>query len=160
MVLPLTSRIKVGIDLPELIRLKRGCTHLNPWIFFPSRDWSAWIDTIETLPYIKKVKTDKDVGIDLPELIRLKLFASNAEKTAPLVSRDWSAWIDTIETFSAPQSCALPLSQVGIDLPELIRLKHSFTSALVSSKPRSGLICLNWYDWNFVGYNLPLLSGA
>ena len=64
----------VGIDLPELIRLKRGGNVVNSKARQASRDWSAWIDTIET--YLRNI-------------------SSNAFL---LSGRDWSAWIDTIET--------------------------------------------------------------
>ena len=62
-----------------------------------SRDWSAWIDTIETIYAICLM-------IILP------------------LGRDWSAWIDTIETQE--------------------------TLNWQIEKSKSGLICLNWYDWN------------
>ena len=115
---------------------------------FQSRDWSAWIDTIETFSgetprlinpfssgliclnwydwnlFIKAMSVSEIVvvGIDLPELIRLKQYFSIINKTHFLPRRDWSAWIDTIETSSCKES------------------KVSYY--------KSGLICLNWYDWN------------
>ena len=63
----------VGIDLPELIRLKRIPSWRTPKIDSVGRDWSAWIDTIETSHYLKRMTKEYN-------------------------SRDWSAWIDTIET--------------------------------------------------------------
>ena len=70
-------------------------------------------------------KTDVLVGIDLPELIRLK--------------RKFIRY----HMFSCPV--------VGIDLPELIRLKHNkFITRQQLNNAMSGLICLNWYDWNYI----------
>ena len=64
----------VGIDLPELIRLKRYQKKKKLcWKNSTSRDWSAWIDTIET-------------------------FHNKLSRFPLLHRRDWSAWIDTIET--------------------------------------------------------------
>ena len=111
----------VGIDLHELIRLKhskRQCLVLHStlsglicmnwydwnndswnsithiWI---GRDWSAWIDTIETEQF-------------------------NVMLWTVMKCRDWSAWIDTIET-----------------------RYHEWTLKYFTL---SGLICMNWYDWN------------
>ena len=137
----------VGIDLPELIRLKHEhgfavplndenksgliCLNWYDWnlmidevwqYFSSSRDWSAWIDTIETLHEVLHHEGLVHVGIDLPELIRLKQ-GSQLPPLLCLTCRDWSAWIDTIETLT--------------------------TVSLVRLSVRSGLICLNWYDWNF-----------
>ena len=89
------------------------------------RDWSAWIDTIETsIKDVNKVIVEITVGIDLPELIRLKP--------------------------KEPQSWSHNRVQVGIDLPELIRLKLYRWFKTWLPRQMSGLICLNWYDWNFV----------
>ena len=74
-----------------------------------SRDWSAWIDTIETLSFALSFSSDIPSG------------------------RDWSAWIDTIETSK-------------------IKMKNISTTIL------SGLICLNWYDWNPHYYLLQIHS--
>ena len=136
----------VGIDLPELIRLKQLtfiifqqskyssgliCLNWYDWnvqICFNKshdcscRDWSAWIDTIETSH-------------------TWVLFLACFHR------RDWSAWIDTIETRKRPISIQV-LRSVGIDLPELIRLKHEFVVRRGCDISVSGLICLNWYDWN------------
>ena len=44
----ISSRYNVGIDLPELIRLKLMVHHIIRFQLKLGRDWSAWIDTIET----------------------------------------------------------------------------------------------------------------
>ena len=88
----------VGIDLPELIRLKLVPIRLtSPWLC-PGRDWSAWIDTIETSWWFLHWPSENEVGIDLPELIRLKHACFNYWTIRLNRCRDWSAWIDTIET--------------------------------------------------------------
>ena len=103
----------VGIELFGLIRLKL-LEFLPILRFLTCRDWSVWIDTIETTSVT-----------DLPSRIRW--------------GRDWSVWIDTIETQTVPDW-----------------VRHS---------QWSGLICLDWYDWNipinkeldcvpFVGFDL------
>ena len=65
--------MKVGIDLPELIRLKL-LKRISDRIIPRGRDWSAWIDTIET--HLTK----------------------SSKEPQSWSRRDWSAWIDTIET--------------------------------------------------------------
>ena len=137
----------VGIDLPELIRLKRY--------------WNLFL-TIRII----------NVGIDLPELIRLKPRETTQPKAdskpksgliclnwydwnanrlmsacAAAAGRDWSAWIDTIETQSLT-ILPVKIKVVGIDLPELIRLKLVAVISALAVFAKSGLICLNWYDWN------------
>ena len=62
------------------------------------RDWSAWIDTIETHMCYRTLHHPSLVGIDLPELIRLKLYIPFNNGSVFITGRDWSAWIDTIET--------------------------------------------------------------
>ena len=114
----------VGIDLHELIRLKpvflASCHYVNG-----CRDWSVWIDTIETTQHVALTAAfHEPVGIDLPELIRLKQGYEPHIWGYDASCRDWSAWIDTIET-----STTLPFNE-----------EH----------PSSGLIYLNWYDWNNV----------
>ena len=188
----------VGIDLFGLIRLKQSpvnslnhhvmwsgliCLDWYDWntIFAPfplvwlfRRDWSVWIDTIETQVLKQLIFPPVNVGIDLSELIRLKLrnyfLPNNHLMLVGIVlselirlkqvkvfccyfwylfkGRDWSVWIDTIETF--PDLCLNMLwCIVGIDLFGLIRLKlrhtHDKDSAFLTE---SGLICLDWYDWN------------
>ena len=93
------------------------------YVHLISRDWSAWIDTIETCKDGEGGWSACLVGIDLPELIRLKPWRSSKKKDWLKLSRDWSAWIDTIETDFGDEET---------------------TKAVTSS----GLICLNWYDWN------------
>ena len=87
------------------------------------RDWSAWIDTIETDEEDAEGDNAGSVGIDLHELIRLKHSNVNTIPITNLFSRDWSAWIDTIETLETIFNIQLDYSNVGIDLHELIRLK-------------------------------------
>ena len=100
-----------------------SCAASSPSALNLRRDWSAWIDTIETMQYGHVIQVH-------------------------LRCRDWSAWIDTIETMTLLVNPAF-VGFVGIDLPELIRLKPFSFWTLSSNHDRSGLICLNWYDWNF-----------
>ena len=93
-----------------------------------------------------------EVGIDLPELIRLKLMVHHIIRFQLKLGRDWSAWIDTIETRDSGLQFTI-VCMVGIDLPELIRLKQMFNKMSPKVKQMSGLICLNWYDWNYTGFN-------
>ena len=134
---PIRFVFHVGIDLPELIRLKLACFHPHHYSDPKSRDWSAWIDTIETSPQLfVPLWSSLRVGIDLPELIRLKLFYTKTLFRWSCGRRDWSAWIDTIET------------------PSIFDFFSVFKS--------SGLICLNWYDWNYSAVqalHLPYLVG-
>ena len=140
---------------------------------YKSRDWSAWIDTIETslfwalllvclipvgidLPELIRLKPLRNahfqdfrlaVGIDLPELIRLKPFKLVIVLIRHL-RRDWSAWIDTIETMlprfaNRDPDCRRDWS-AWIDTIETLVSDDVF-GWLIS---RSGLICMNWYDWN------------
>ena len=118
-----TLKQLVGIDLHELIRLKQSNRSTWWWYTCICRDWSAWIDTIETL-------------FDCLSLPLTK------------TGRDWSAWIDTIETKAL--TVLYPYSSlVEIDLHELIRLKllNRYCVYWVEIS-MSGLICMNWYDWN------------
>ena len=114
----------VGIDLPELIRLKLLTGKMVKDCGKSSRDWSAWIDTIETSLLSFIFTKYLPVGIDLPELIRLKRNPLRIGKHH-VNSRDWSVWIDTIETFLLFLFNFFYFNLVGIDLPELIRLKPS-----------------------------------
>ena len=137
----------VGIDLPELIRLKQAMTTAEF-----QKSWNVGIDLPELIRLKPRrlPKTNADwlrVGIDLPELIRLKHLTHVPNDYLPLRSRDWSAWIDTIET-TVPFPPERYISPVGIDLPELIRLKLKLKVQYVTDLGMSGLICLNWYDWN------------
>ena len=114
--------INVGIDLSGLIRLKLEILFCRSLYFTESglicldwynwngisfcriitscwgRDWSIWIDTIETIHGPFSPPHFLLVGIDLSRLIRLK---PNNEPCYLFwwYSRDWSVWIDTIETF-------------------------------------------------------------
>ena len=103
------------------------CTLQIHFHVYPSRDWSAWIDTIETEYSTEHVFT-------------------------LTISRDWSAWIDTIETIlNQRMQYVLPTGRdwsAWIDTIETVAL-----SSLAFSLYWSGLICLNWYDWNL--YILP-----
>ena len=137
----------VGIDLPELIRLKRRLTYW-PNNRSCSPDWSAWIDTIETFQFVQWIsltyhRRDWSAWIDTIEtslfcllifpviswsgLICLNWYDWNASSSNAFShsssGRDWSAWIDTIETLSLT-FVQHTLLMVGIDLPELIRLKQ------------------------------------
>ena len=118
----------VGIDLPELIRLKQSNGVCN---MVDERIVGIDLPELIRLKHFKSTFTflRKTVGIDLPELIRLKLFITCH------VHFDWFF--------------------VGIDLPELIRLKHSkIFYTIFISELTSGLICLNWYDWNWYVFHL------
>ena len=115
----------VGIDLPELIRLKPTVLHFMKKSYVTCRDLSAWIDTIETLTTQYPVQSS-------------------------LWSRDWSALIDTIETSTNVWACFWFLNvgrdwSAWIDTIETIQGFSKITNHLLS-----GLICLNWYDWNMV----------
>ena len=65
--------------------------------------------------------------------------------------RDWSVWIDTIETLHLLNWCILWCIRSG-----LICLDWYDWNAFlldcnnVSFVTKSGLICLDWYDWNWV----------
>ena len=62
----------VGIDLSELIRLKLCIFATSRLSCSSGRDWSVWIDTIETRLFHQSSSVFFLVGIDLSELIRLK----------------------------------------------------------------------------------------
>ena len=87
------------------------------------------------------------VGIDLHELIRLKhdFFSSLALLLA-------AVGIDLHELIRLKLNRTLQHQQrslhVGIDLHELIRLKHDWYNGFLYYLYGSGLICMNWYDWN------------
>ena len=93
------------------------------------RDWSAWIDTIETIQYVYHSEELKGVGIDLPELIRLKLELKKINKNrnywSGLICLNWYDW-----------NAANVLNGFAVTV-------------------WSGLICLNWYDWNYMQFLLP-----
>ena len=143
------------------------------------RDWSAWIDTIET--------------------ICRQLIVNNAKSASGLICMNWYDWnspLSALQVFEEPTSSGLIcmnwydwnfsehdigidlVAEVGIDLHELIRLKHHAypgkpctgriqvgidlhelirlkllyhknNSMLLTA---SGLICMNWYDWNACKY--------
>ncbi len=119
-VLAVTTTL-VGIDLFGLIRLKLCHRNFQLLRYIPGRDWSVWIDTIETsIPWMSKPNINA-VGIDLSGLIRLKRV--RVEDVYSRHRRDWSVLIDTIET-------------------------KLFKSLSLSRIWPSGLICLDWYDWN------------
>ena len=124
----------VGIDLPELIRLKPLCSVHFMLLYHQT------------------------VGIDLPELIRLKRKCRNYFFVL-IYCRDWSAWIDTIET-----SILLPFCNESKSIGSgLICLNwydwnNKKTTIYKYWKLGSGLICLNWYDWNFLTYMSTLPS--
>ena len=138
----------VWIDLHELIRLKpvflASCHYVNG-----CRDWSVWIDTIETTQHVALTAAfHEPVGIDLPELIRLKQGYEPHIWGYDASCRDWSAWIDTIETRQLSESPRHVVLESG-----LICLNwYDWNSQLVKSSFftsfESGLICLIWYDWN------------
>ena len=65
-----------------------------------------------------------------------------------VTSRDWSVWIDTIETPERIALTSAPSCQGGIDLSELIQLKRGKPVRETPTGVASGLICLDWYDWN------------
>ena len=165
----------VGIDLHELIRLKQHVILLPMRALLSCRDWSAWIDTIETNIPRRTIEVTIRVGIDLHELIRLKqirwwpgvlLFysrdwsawidtieTSSVEiefKSRSVSSRDWSAWIDTIETYLPHRLHCLHHTgrdwSAWIDTIETCAVEKNSKSHY----QWSGLICMNWYDWNFM----------
>ena len=90
-------RTLVGIDLFGLIRLKLAFLRISFTWVGKRRDWSVWIDTIETK-------------------------RSYAQQWYCMECRDWSVWIDTIETTCHAKSEVF-YDAVGIDLFGLIRLK-------------------------------------
>ena len=112
-----------------------------------SRDWSVWIDTIETwLPGTASKRTTI-VGIDLSGLIRLKRhkFSSNVN-TSLHVGIDLSGLIRLkLKDLVIAGGYS---SHVGIDLFGLIRLKPGNSAVVGVTNGLSGLICLDWYDWN------------
>ena len=192
---PTTTLPQVGIDLFGLIRLKHRKPRLG-FHDFAGRDWSVWIDTIETKHSRFPVRWWFHVGVDLFGLIRLKHITDSTKITGDngsgLICLDWydwnsilgssivfcnrcrdcSVWIDTIETspvglprsrnrvvgialfglIRLKPSCGVKLTKeetvVGIDLSGLIRLKLDISCLAPSGWAVSGLICLDWYDWN------------
>ena len=114
----------VGIDLFGLIRLKR-CTEEQSGASVPMSgliclDWYDWNSVKDGT----STRISSLVGIELFGLIRLKL---------PI---PWHIFHIEI---------------VGIDLFGLIRLKLRLERNLVNEfHPKSGLICLDWYDWNLM----------
>ena len=97
---PFSFLTQVGIDLPELIRLKLENQRRNYCHFTV-----VGID----LPELIRLKLENQrrnychftvVGIDLPELIRLKPTVLHFMKKSYVTCRDLSAWIDTIETLT------------------------------------------------------------
>ena len=131
------------------------------------RDWSVWIDTIETLFTVTSVPDRNNVvGIDLFGLIRLKLKDTLASALKDIFvgidlfglirlkqpyrfnifrqfhSRDWSVWIDTIET-SCLRSYVLTGLLVGIDTIETAKHSSVFMAHFVKvGIDLSGLIRL------------------
>ena len=98
----------------------------NFWYVKTGRDWSVWIDTIETTAGI----SDKSSACLMSGLICLDWY-------------DWNVWL-FLYTLVAP-------SIVGIDLFGLIRLKlFQGTNEFNFNISMSGLICLDWYDWNHI----------
>ena len=184
----------VGIDLFGLIRLKPSkIRELTTAI--SCRDWSVWIDTIETLVHrhsqtvpfppsglscldwydwnywnfsqysgswlvgidlfgLIRLKRHLwricqvvfvEVGIDLSELIRLKLKLCLIE-FATANGRDWSVWIDTIETYQLTRnSTVFHLS--GLICLDWYDWNSRMRKIVYFIQPSSGLICLDWYDW-------------
>ena len=121
------TQVHVGIDLFGLIRLKRGFDReMRQKVLTQSGliclDWYDW-------------NTGKSVV-----------------KWNSFPCRDWSVWIDTIETITPSSMVMLDLAQVGIDLFGLIRLKLSSLTSYSGRTITSGLICLDWYDWNYKKY--------
>ena len=135
----------VGIDLPELIRLKHRGTGQGWTVLLLRRDRSAWIDTISWL-----------LCLDQPcklwsGLICLNWYDWNNVITITLLGsslgRDWSAWIDTIETVD----CFVLISHAsyGRDWSAWIDTIETHSAVVyIPTVNTSGLICLNWYDWN------------
>ena len=93
------------------------------------RDWSAWIDTIETSSEFNSSIISSTVS--------------------GLICMNWYDWNHT-----QCRVCCL-CTAVGIDLHELIRLKLLRDIDLAFAYiPTSGLICMNWYDWNYTLNNI------
>ena len=65
-------------------------------------------------------------------------------------SRDWSVWIDTIETSALSQSVVKKLMQSGLICLDWYDWNLIFKIGLQWLQNMSGLICLDWYDWNFM----------
>ena len=119
------------------------------WYFLqPRRDWSAWIDTIETWNKLNiYASTSSSSGLICMNWYDWNNMISPPYRVLVIQSglicmnwydwntthflyhslsssrRDWSAWIDTIETSSSVMLQIMPFNS-------------------------SGLICMNWYDWN------------
>ena len=112
---------EVGIDLPELIRLKRVFFFSDRSNFSTSRDWSAWIDTIETII----ISSDNLISIlsgliclnwyDWNNVLRYK--SDRSSYRSGLICLNWYDW-NNFGNDHSYHDC-----NVGIDLPELIRLK-------------------------------------
>ena len=114
------------------------------------RDWSAWIDTIETLTTQYPVQSSL-WSRDWSALIDTIETSTNVWACFWFlnVGRDWSAWIDTIETLHNLHRLFYRWAcrdwSAWIDTIETIQGFSKITNHLLS-----GLICLNWYDWNMV----------
>ena len=144
------TRAIVGIDLHELIRLKPKLISEFVCITKLCRDWSAWIDTIETTIKHFSSAISAVVGIDLHELIRLKhMIICSLWQRWTCVGIDLHELIRLKHRFSH-NGFSIYLA-VGIDLHELIRLKRWVIPIQFTGFTASGLICMNWYDWNFCG---------
>ena len=136
------------------------------------RDWSVWIDTIETGLLLPPWHRRHHVGIDLSELIRLKLLTFRQIDSCPMVGIDLFglirlklllvtgghiihlnvginlSWLIRLKLVGSRNSY-VSVIWVGIDLSWLIRLKPlPGTKVGVVTMSSSGLICLDWYDWN------------
>ena len=113
----------VGIDLFGLIRLKPLFIKRVIPFHKSRRDWSVWIDTIETVHNFYGQFSDLRVGIDLFGLIRLKHKRKRVE-----ISQLITVGIDLFGLIRLKLQinlypAAVP-AVVGIDLFGFIRLKH------------------------------------
>ena len=144
-----TKAFAVGIDLHELIRLKLNYDNQYHNLLFQSGliclNWYDW----NVCASMKQPACCLLVGIDLPELIRLKPMSLSVSLfihiLSGLICLNWYDWNPVGIYWSS-----ISLIGVGIDLPELIRLKLPLKLEIVVIRHSlSGLICLNWYDWNY-----------
>ena len=93
------------------------------YLLLRSRDWSVLIDTIETVSKAKDIIKPFLSGLICLDWYDWNHIVTDFAWPRELQRRDWSVLIDTIET-----------GEITIFSTEDINM--------------SGLICLDWYDWN------------
>ena len=112
------------------------------------RDWSVWIDTIETPDRIYCLNLESS----LSGLICLDWYDWNVTNWSTALTigpcRDWSVWIDTIETSPFKYFSTFGLLGSGLICLDWYDWNPWMSSPNISAPTASGLICLDWYDWN------------